>query len=254
MGGSIGTTSHGVLIGGAQLGTRPSLKWLRQNDRHFGVPRFVRAIEHAADEVARARAGSVLVVGDISSQGGGPISGHASHRSGRDADLLLYMTTIDGAPIENAHPGFASVDADGLAFDPHHGRYVRLDVEREWLLVRALITDPEARVQWIFVSEVIEALLVEWARARGDDPEIIARAQEVMLQPRRPSLPHDDHIHVRTECTDEEVVRGCMRVMPMRAWLREEAPAAPADDDVDLVLAIVGPMGGGTTDGKSSSR
>ena len=68
------------------------------------------------------------------------------------------------------------VGADGLARDEGHARWLRFDVEREWLLVRALLEDPDARVQWIFVSDVVQAMLVEWALARGDSAEIVARA------------------------------------------------------------------------------
>ena len=42
----------------------------------------------------------------------------------------------------------------------------------------------------------------QWAVARGDSPELIARAQGVMLQP-NPGGVHDDHLHVRTTCAPE---------------------------------------------------
>ncbi len=55
MAGSIGTPSKGVLTHGATLEQNDSLHWLRQNDRHFGTPRFVGAIERAAARVGRER-------------------------------------------------------------------------------------------------------------------------------------------------------------------------------------------------------
>ena len=97
--------------------------------------------------------------------------------------------------------------ADGLARDEAHGRWLRFDVEREWLLVRALLEDPEARIQWIFVSDVVQAMLLEWALARGDSAETIQRAQTVMLQP-NPGGVHDDHLHVRTTCSRRGDGRG----------------------------------------------
>lgn len=236
MAGSIGTPSKGVLTHGATLEQNDSLHWLRQNERHWGLPRFTSSIQRAAASVSAQRPGSILYVGDISASLGGPISGHRSHRSGVDADLLLYLVTLDGAPVHS--PGFISVDADGLAWDFAHGRYVRFDVEREWLLIRALLTDEHARVQWIFVSEVLEALLLEWARARGDDPEIIWRAQQVMLLS---GGPHDDHIHVRTACTRHEIAAGCTTIGPERSWLRERPPG-DGDRDDDLVAAILRPF------------
>jgi len=223
--GSIGTPNRGVLVEGAELRRdADGLRWLRGNDRHWGLPRFTAAIERAAARVARERPGSRLTVGDLSAAtGGGPLSGHLSHRSGLDADLLLYVTTLGGAPVDS--PGF-----------------LRFDVEREWLLVRALMEDPQARVQWIFVSDVVQALLLEWATARGDSPEIVRRAQSVMHQP-HPGGVHDDHIHVRTSCSTDEMVAGCDPIGPRRPWLATDA-TPPPDGDRELALALLRPLVG----------
>ena len=77
------------------------------------------------------------------------------------------MMTLDGAPVQS--PGFVSVGADGLAWDDAHDRYLRFDVEREWLLVKALVED-RARAHPVDLRRAtsVEAMLVEWARARGD--------------------------------------------------------------------------------------
>lgn len=233
--GSIGTTSHGVLTHGAALENKEHVKLLRTNGRHWGIPRFVAAIERAATAVAGARPGAPLYVGDISARHGGKLSHHGSHTSGRDADLLLYVTTLDGVPVRS--PGFISFDADGLAWDSSRGQYVRFDVEREWLLIKTLIEDPEARVQWIFIHEVLEAIVLEYALARGDSAETIWRAQEMML---RSGGPHDDHIHVRTECSYEDLVSGCERTGLSRPWIREQAPQP--DDTRELVMAILRPL------------
>src|SRR5580692_7437649 len=90
--GSIGAPNRGVLGEAAQLrGDAAGVRWLRSNDRRWAVPRFAASIERAAARVARERPGSRLTVGDLSAAtGGGPLSGHLSHRSGVDADLLLY--------------------------------------------------------------------------------------------------------------------------------------------------------------------
>lgn len=238
--GSIGTAGHGVLTDGAELERDAlGLRWLRGDDRHWAAPRFAHAIERAAVDVARQRPGSTLFVGDLSTRtGGGPLSPHFSHRSGIDADLLFYVTTLDGAPVDS--PGFVHFGADGLARDDARGRWLRFDVDREWLLVKVLIEDPQARVQWIFVSEVVEAMLIEWAVARGDSVETIRRAQAVMLQPGRGGV-HDDHIHVRTACTADEMVAGCQSNGPRRQWLAYDLPALE-DRDEDLALALMRPI------------
>jgi penicillin-insensitive murein endopeptidase len=237
--GSIGSPNRGVLVAGTQVARdAPGLRWLRGNDRHWGLPRFSGAIERAAARVADERPGAHLLVGDLSTPtGGGPLSPHFSHRSGVDADLLFYVTTLGGAPVDS--PGFIHVGADGLAQDEAHARWLRFDVEREWLLVRALLEDPEARVQWIFVSQVAEAMLLEWAISRGEPLETIARAQQVMLEP-HPGGVHDDHLHVRTACSADEVFAGCENIGPRRPWLAYDAPA-PHESDADLALALMQP-------------
>jgi penicillin-insensitive murein endopeptidase len=239
VGGSIGTANRGRLTEAAELPeSGEGFTWLRHDDHHHGLPRFVGTIERAAATVARSRPGAVLSVGDISALGGGALMPHLSHRSGRDADLLLYLTTLDGAPVES--PGFVHVGADGLAWDDKGKRFLRFDVEREWLLVKTLVEDPEARVQWIFANHLVEAMLIDWARARGEPPETIVRAMEVMLEP-HPGGPHDDHVHVRTDCAPDDVAAGCERTGPRRAWI-DAADGAPAAPDEDLVLALVRPL------------
>jgi penicillin-insensitive murein endopeptidase len=237
--GSIGSPNRGVLVEGAQLARdADGLRWLRGNDRHWGSPRFTAAIERAAARVAHERPGAHLLSGDLSTPtGGGPLPPHFSHRSGMDADLLFYATTLEGAPVDS--PGFVHFGADGLAHDEVHARWLRLDLEREWLLVRALLEDPDARIQWIFVSDVVQAMLLEWALARGEPAEIVRRAQVVMLQP-NPGGVHDDHLHVRTTCSVDEMVAGCETIGPRRAWLSYDSPP-PGDRDADLALALMKP-------------
>jgi penicillin-insensitive murein endopeptidase len=225
-----------VLKGGRQVRSGEGLKWLRANDRHWGLPRFAEAIERAAARVERERPGGNLSVGDLSERsGGGPALPHFSHRSGVDADLLFYVSSLDGAPTPS--PGFIHVGADGLARSS--GRWLRLDVEREWLLVKALVEDPQARVEWIFVSDVVKALLLQWARARGECTETLFRAQTVMAQPSRGGV-HDDHLHVRTACSTEEAVAGCEPTGPRRPWLESESPSRDEPSE-ELAAALFEP-------------
>lgn len=242
---------RGVLTASAELpASGDGFKWLRHDDHHHGLPRFVQAIERAAAKVARERPGAVLAVGDISTRTGGPLLPHLSHRSGRDADLLLYMTTLDGAPVES--PGFIAVGTDGLAWDDKGKRFLRFDVERTWLLVKSLIDDPEARVQWVFANQNIEAILVAWARARGERGETILRAMEVMLQP-HPGGPHDDHVHVRTTCSLAEEVAGCEPTGPRRPWIDALDRVPDPGAETDLLDAIFRPFGSTRTRSNATS-
>lgn len=237
---------HGVLTRPAELPREgEGYRWLTTSDRHFGVPRFVATIERAAAAVARERPGSTLAVGDLSAKSGGRISHHSSHRTGRDVDLLLYLTTLDGAPVES--PGFVQIGVDGLGWDERGQRFLRVDVEREWLLVKTLVEDPGARVQWVFVSRPLEAMLIEWARARGESADTIVRAMDVMLQPAPPAQAHDDHVHVRTACEPAEIAVGCEPTGPERPWITEidvaRAHGASGDETAELLEAILQPIG-----------
>ncbi|HET9929219.1 MAG TPA: penicillin-insensitive murein endopeptidase [Polyangiaceae bacterium] len=190
---------------------------------HFALPRLVELVSAAAERVAtEAPGGAPLVVGDLSARFGGKIQGHNSHRSGRDVDLLLYLTTPSGAPVRS--PGFVAIDGDGLGRPASGGQYVRLDVEREWLLVKTLLSSDRAGVQFMFLSKKLEALLIDYAIARGEPAELIYRAETVLLQP-TDSTPHDDHIHLRIACAPSEAITGCSGGGPYWDWLpRAETP------------------------------
>lgn len=245
--GSIGAPHDGVVTGAAELPRQgEGYVLLRSKGARFGNPRLVAAIQGAAREVWRARPGGApLVVGDLSAPRGGAILGHRSHRTGRDADLLLYALTPDGRPVRS--PGFVRVGPDGLGVvDAAEGDrrapgadadHLRLDVEREWLLVKALVGSPEANVQWLFISRWIEALVIEYARARGEDPELVWQAESVLLQP-GDSAPHDDHLHLRVACTPDEAVAGCLGGGPYWSWLPPLPQLVPAGDG-ELVAALV---------------
>ncbi len=203
---------------------------------------MVSAIEQAASAVEHARPGGFpLMVGDLSARTGGELAGHRSHRTGRDADLLFYVQTPEGVPIQS--PGFVRFGADGLALIPDRlgGPYfVRLDVAREWLLVKALVTSPDANVQWLFVSNEVEGLILQYARALDEAPEVLWHAETVMHQP-GDSLPHDDHLHLRTACLPDEALAGCEGGGPYWPWLPELPHAEPTDDEA-LLAALLNPF------------
>lgn len=229
--GSVGAPHSGVLTNAVQLpASGPGyVRFRRYGQYYWGTPDLVRMVETAAATVAdQAPDGPRLVVGDLSAQEGGRIDRHRSHRTGRDVDLLWFVTTLDGAPVES--PGFVRMGGDGLAFVPGSKEYVRLDVTREWSLLRALLLSESANVQWLFVSRDVEALLIDYARSRGEDPELVWRAEATMLQP-GDSAAHDDHVHVRIACSAEDAVHGCLGGGPHWEWLSplpELGPLVPA--------------------------
>jgi penicillin-insensitive murein endopeptidase len=187
----------------------------------------VAALVAAAAAVAeRMPHGAPLSIGDLSARRGGRIPGHNSHRTGRDVDLLWYVTTPAGAPVRN--PGFIRVSSDGLAEIHETKQYLRLDVPRQWLLVKTLLESPHASVQFMFVSRDVEALLIEYARARGEPLDLIWHAETVMLEP-SDSATHDDHLHLRIACSPEEAVNGCEGGGPYWEWLPEQPVLGPLD-------------------------
>ncbi|HVY46340.1 MAG TPA: penicillin-insensitive murein endopeptidase [Minicystis sp.] len=238
--GSVGVPHHGVITNAARLPNKGTgFARLKSNDARWGNPRLVALVEAAAAEVARERPGGApLMIGDLSPRWGGASSGHHSHRTGRDADLLIFVTTLDGRPVRS--PGFLRFGPDGLAeTDDHH--YVRIDLEREWALVKALVTSREASVQWLFFAHWLEALVIEYARARGEDPELLWHAESVLLQP-GDSAAHDDHLHLRIACSPDEAVAGCLGGGPYWSWI-PELPQLVSPPDDELAEAILGDAG-----------
>ena len=237
--GSVGLPHQGSLTDAVQLPSQgPAHRWFRAAGHHYGTREIVDAIQFAAASVQQQYPGSPkLLVGDLSAQAGGKLPGHASHRTGRDADLLFYMSSLSGQPIEAA--GFTRFGADGLAEleTPRGTQFVQFDIPRNWALVRALVQAPGPGVLWVFVSRPLEALLTEYAFAIGEDPELVWHAENVMLQPRN-ALPHDDHFHLRIGCTPEQAIAGCENNGPNWPWLRPQPTLAWPDDDDGVAAAI----------------
>lgn len=233
--GSVGMPNSGVQTGAIELPVRGAgfERYRPSGKNHWGRPRLVQALQRIAREIDEELPGGLLVIGDLGAKTGGQIPGHASHRSGRDVDLLFYATTPAGAPI--ASPGFVRFEADGLAVVPDSGDYVQLDVAREWLLVKKLVTAPELGVQFLFVSRPVEALISDYARARGEPLELVYHAQTVMLQP-GDSLPHDDHLHLRIACSPDEAQAGCSGGGPYWEWL---PPLPPSQAESQALLDAI---------------
>jgi hypothetical protein len=93
----------------------------------------------------------------------------------------------------------------------------RLDTDRAWRVVRALLQDPGIEVQWIFVQRDLAAAILREAGA--SDPALAARAEVIVRQP-SDSEPHDDHLHVRAFCDPGDRALGCEDRGPVR-WLKK---------------------------------
>ena len=234
--GSVGVPHNGVLTQGEELpkAGKGYERFRPEGRAYFGLPRLVRAIKNSAADVDESHPGGApLVVGDLSAKTGGKIVRHNSHRTGRDVDLLFYVTTPQG--ITRTNPGFYNIEADGLVEFPD-GSFGVLDLPRTWALVRSLITSDEVEIQFLFMRRLIEARLIEYALAKEQDLLVLWQAQTVMLQP-GDSLPHADHIHMRISCSEVEMLSGCEGGGPRWPW-QTPLPSLPDQLSTQVVAQL----------------
>jgi penicillin-insensitive murein endopeptidase len=216
---SFGPPNDGALIEGQALPARGDgyampPTWARRG-LHFGTAELVAVIVHLGRQLNRRRP---LAVADLSPRSGGPSAWHRSHQTGRDVDLIFFARDAAGAPAATAT--MRRYGPDGASIPDRPGDpVVFFDVPANWVLVRALIENPIADVQWIFISDDLKQLLIDHAIATAAPPDLIAAAAVLLHQPTR-SLPHDDHMHVRIYCAPSDVVLGCEETGPYR-WYKK---------------------------------
>lgn len=134
-----------------------------------------------------------LAVGDISSANGGQLGGHASHQTGRDVDIGFYMTEAgSGKAVDAMNFVRFTGGRDGLTGN-YGGRAVRFDAERNWMLIQAILAnpDPEFKPTHIFIAKHLEGAVLA---AAGDSPD---RARAAALMSYWPG--HDNHLHLRVQ-------------------------------------------------------
>jgi penicillin-insensitive murein DD-endopeptidase len=195
---SIGSPTDGALVGGVALRERAELRLRWPDGPRWALPTLVSMLERAARRVDRRYPGSILLVGDLSRREGGSLSGHASHESGRDADVGFYYADPQGRSVRTER--LLPVRASGTV--PAAG-HLRFDEARNWALVEAFLTDADVIVQRIFIAEALKRRLLDYARQHRMSQELVERAEAAMRQPVHGS-PHDDHFHVRIACPPEQ--------------------------------------------------
>lgn len=234
---SIGGPNEGRLEGGVPLPHRaPGLVRNPRrpgHDAYYGTYELVRALVDAAASVERELPGGTLTINDIGLPQGGPIAHHGSHRAGRDVDVLFYVLDPAGAPRASVavpiDPEGRGTDYGDLV-DPADDVPMQIDLARTWRFVQAILQDDDALVQRIFVVEHVRTMLLAEA-ARAHAPRaVIRRFEDVTCQP---GYPHDDHLHVRFFCTNEDLGAGCEDASPIYPWRRDQL----ADAGLEPVLA-----------------
>lgn len=194
---SVGSPTNGHLVGGAHLAEAPHLRIVPSyaaGDARWGLESLVSMIDHTARAVRKQFPDAVLSVGHLSRPGGGEIDRHASHESGRDADVGFYVKNHEGKPVYADH--FVPFRGDGTAPTWPGAHF---DDARNWAFVASVAGDVQAHVTHIFVASPLRARLLQYAEKIGAPAALRSRAAELMAQPKG-ALPHDDHFHLRIAC------------------------------------------------------
>lgn len=227
---STGTTGRGRMRRPAQLplagpGFKVPQRWSERGFQ-YGVDELVAAIQRAAKRVSGRAKKVLLGVADLGPLRGGKSLWHGSHQSGRDVDLLFYTTDPEGHPLPPLEDDMIRFDGDGKPYVRKRATYNevdwqrrRFDTARNWQLVEALLTDSTVRVQWIFVSEGLEARLLEYAARKRRPAWLLEYAATVLYNP-ADAPPHDDHFHVRVYCSRGDRFHGCVDRGPV--WQHEK--------------------------------
>lgn len=215
---SFGAPNAGRLELGAHLDASATIRIVpsfANEDYRWGLPALVSMIVRAAGRVEQRFSGSLLSVGDISRKTGGELREHLSHQSGRDADLAFYALDIAGNPY--LAQGLIEFDGDGRCKSLPS---VRFDDLRNWTLLEALLSEPDVRVEQVFVSSEIRARLLREAEKRHVPLGIRMRASRVMREPRN-TTEHADHFHIRIACPRGQ--RGVCESLPRRGDARNRS-------------------------------
>jgi penicillin-insensitive murein endopeptidase len=196
---SVGLPTNGWQIRAKKLKSTENL-WIQDKSvpYSYGHPALVLMLHRTAKQMARQTPGSMLLVGDLSREYGGPLAGHRSHQSGRDADVGFFVTDDKGRPLNSRK--LRTFDSQGRARD---GSGLRFDDYRNWLLVQLWLKDTRADLEYVFVASHLRRRLLEFAQKRPAFRGYVADAAQFLRQPSR-GLPHDDHFHVRIACPDQQ--------------------------------------------------
>jgi penicillin-insensitive murein endopeptidase len=196
---SVGQPNAGWQLRARKLRKSPQL-WIQDKSLPYtyGHPSLVLMLYRTAKQIAKQSPGSVLLLGDLSREFGGPLSGHKSHQSGRDADVGFFVTDAKGRPLNSRK--LLAFDASGKARD---GSGVRFDDYRNWLLVQLWLKDDRAALEHVFVASHLRRRLLDFARARPSFKGYVEDASQFLRQPTN-GLPHDDHFHVRIACPERQ--------------------------------------------------
>lgn len=191
------TPVYGHLENDSQIPVNgPSFHSIDRTDS-FLAGHMLSLLENAVVEYVRSVSpGSVVAIGGISKRGGGFNPGHSSHQNGMDADIP-FMGNKDYVSV---------VGADGRIT-------AKFDPEKNWAFFRLLfdqkiLDEGKAKsvISMILVGPKVKEFLCGWATEKGllNEPDNVELMKRV-----RPTVGHDDHMHVRLHCSPHHA--GCLK-------------------------------------------
>ncbi|MBT8494433.1 MAG: penicillin-insensitive murein endopeptidase [Deltaproteobacteria bacterium] len=196
LGQSIGRPQSGRLAKATRL-PRSNAYYRRRLPRTYGTNYTVNHVVRVTQQV-RSRYPRVhkLAVGDISAKKGGPITEHVSHQTGRDIDLGFYFKRKPkGYP-----KAFVRARKNNLHF------------KANWKLLTALAktNDLDGGVRVMYISYNVQKMLYDLARKNGVSKKELSkmlqypRGKSALAGMIRHEPGHDDHVHVRFKCPDDD--------------------------------------------------
>ncbi len=200
---SVGAPDRGRLENGVVLPDSPHYVRLSGDGTQWGTEELVGLLQRAAARLQRMEEGPRLLVGSLSLRGGGRMPPHDSHQSGRDADVSIFMSDLDHAPVEPAR--FVQL-SEGTACGRDEGNVVCIDPRRTFLFLVALLEDEIARVRFVLIAGDLRQLVLAAGRRADVSEEMLRRVEEVTAL-RDGSASHRSHLHVRIECPEGDA--GC---------------------------------------------
>lgn len=200
-----------------------------RRDANHGTDELAELLETTAAIMAERFPGTRLALGDLSGATGGDLAHHASHNSGRDVDIPLFVLNELGERIETT--AFVRFNAAG-----QNRNGLQFDVERNWYFARTLLIESDFEVQWLFISRDLRELMLAHAIDIGEPEWLLGPASDALWQP-GDSAPHHDHFHVRLYCSEQDRLEGCVNYGPEWPWGRHHAQRNEARV-AELVLGL----------------
>lgn len=179
------------LRGGTRMPEAPGLYTVWRPESAYARPEMVEVLTSTAEALAWARPDAdPLAVGAISKRGGGPLPGHASHRTGLDVDVGLYR---EGGKV---HPyGLGDIPTD------------EIDVEAMWIVLREMLaTGLVERILYNrhHIRRIKKHAVESGALTQEEADELLLDlvpkdvwSRDGVVQHHRG---HHDHLHVRVRC------------------------------------------------------